>query len=63
MSTNTEELAVAQRAEAKRLLGEFMVDQQAADRIVDCIVGAAMLEVVGMMRERMRAFTGNGDAV
>lgn len=36
--------AELQRAEAKALLG-----QGVADRIIDCIVGAAMLEITAIM--------------
>jgi hypothetical protein len=43
------EQAGIQRAEAKRLLGQFIVDQAVADRIVDCIIGAAMLEITAVM--------------
>jgi hypothetical protein len=43
------EIAVAQASEAKRLLGQFIVDQAVADRIVECIIGAAMLEITAAM--------------
>jgi len=46
--------ANAQRTEAKALLGQITVDQAVADRIVDCIIGATVLEVTAMMRDAMR---------
>jgi hypothetical protein len=50
---NIIEEADQQRDEAKRLLGQFIVDQAVADRIVDCIVGAALLEVAATLRVPM----------
>jgi hypothetical protein len=41
--------AMIQRAEAKRLLGQFTADQAMADRIVDHIISAVMLEMTDAM--------------
>lgn len=49
------EIATQQSNEAKRLLGQFVVDQVVADRIVDCIIGAAIMEVPIMVKEATNA--------
>jgi hypothetical protein len=43
------EQAMIHRTEAKRLLGQFVIDQAVADRIVDSIICAAMLEMTDAM--------------
>ena len=45
VNTKAAAAAVALRAEAKAILGSFITDQGQADRFVDCVIGAAMLEI------------------
>jgi hypothetical protein len=54
------QLAQQQRDEAKRQLAFHLVDSTVAERIVDCIVSAAMLEVTLMMSEATKQGEKNG---
>lgn len=54
------ELARQQREEAKNQLSLYLVDVRGTERIVDCIVNAAVLEITAMMRETITQGGANG---